>query len=224
MSLHHSALFVQARLDSSRLPRKAVLPLGGMTVLDIVLRNLSGCADVHALLCPEDSQEVFLPLARRWGYQVLTGPKEDVLARFALAAERIQPKWIIRATADNTIVSCTLAKQLLEQCEKEQADYACFEKTPYGAGVEIISTAALKRAAKEATLAQGREHVCPYIIRHSKDFHIYKPLAPVQWQGPQLRATLDTAEDYEYLKKFHQQVQPKDFNILEEFIAWAKVV
>lgn len=224
MPVCHSALFIQARLDSSRLPNKTVLPLGKMTVLDVVLRNLYGCADVHALLCPEDSQEIFLPSARRWGYEVLTGPKDDVLARFALAAKKIQPKWIIRATADNTIVSHILASQLLQQCEKEKADYACFQETPYGAGVEIISARALQTAAEEATLESDKEHVCPYIIRHEKRFHIYKPLAPVQWQAPHLRATLDTAEDYEYLQKFHQQVQPQDFNILEEFIAWAKIV
>lgn len=219
-----SALFVQARLDSSRLPAKAVLPLGNTTVLDTVLRNLYGCADVHALLCPEDAREAFLPAARRWGYELFTGPKDDVLARFALAADKIQPQWIIRATADNTIVSHTLARLLLQQCREKQADYACFQETPYGSGVEIISFSALKTSAEEAVLPEDREHVCPYITRNHTRFSVYKPSAPAYWQAPHLRTTLDTPEDYEYLQKFYQQSDLKESHIIEEFIAWAKAV
>lgn len=219
-----TALFVQARLDSSRLPGKSILPLGDMTVLDVVLRNLCGCADVHALLCPQDCIETFQPIAQQWGYELISGPKEDVLARFNLALDRIQTEWIIRATADNTVVSADLARQLLHDCQEQQADYACFTQTPYGIGVEVIRAEVLKIAAQEARTVEEREHVCPFITKNTDRFIVYYPPAPAKWQAPQLRATLDTYEDYEYLQKFHRYMDGRNFEIVEEFVTWAKVL
>lgn len=220
----HTALFIQARLDSSRLPGKVVLPLAGMRVIDIVLRNLSGCAEVQVLLCPEECSETFQPVAKRWGYQIITGPKEDVLARFALGMEVINPDWIIRATADNTVVSAELARQLLDICKEKDVDYGCFTQTPYGAGVEVIRAEALRAADREATSVHDREHVCPFIVKNTDRFSVYYPVAPQKWQAPGLRATLDTAEDYEYLQKFHNRINGKNFEILEEFIAWSQTI
>jgi spore coat polysaccharide biosynthesis protein SpsF len=54
-------VFLQARLGSTRLPRKALLPLAGVTVLQLAMRALARVeAGVHALLTEPASQEAKL--------------------------------------------------------------------------------------------------------------------------------------------------------------------
>ncbi|GAB1483889.1 hypothetical protein MASR2M78_27050 [Treponema sp.] len=65
-----TALILQARLDSSRLPKKALLPLGGEPMILRVMENLKGAkADAYVLACPPDAESAFAP----W-------PKEQALA------------------------------------------------------------------------------------------------------------------------------------------------
>jgi spore coat polysaccharide biosynthesis protein SpsF len=77
------------------------------------------------------------------------------------------------------------------------ADYAGYSGIPYGAGVEAVASEALLRAEREASPGPEREHVCPYLYGHPERFLVHRPLAPPAWQGPSIRITVDTREDYE---------------------------
>jgi spore coat polysaccharide biosynthesis protein SpsF len=76
------------------------------------------------------------------------------------------------------------------------ADYAGYGGLPYGAGVESVSAAALLRAHDEAAAPFEREHVCPYLYAHPELFRLHCPLAPLRWQAPEIRLTVDAAADY----------------------------
>ncbi|MDR2482685.1 MAG: spore coat protein, partial [Treponema sp.] len=77
-----TALILQARLDSSRLPGKALLPLGGRPLIFRVMEALKTLpVDRHVLACPEDCAAPFGPLAEEAGFELSPGPKEDVLRR-----------------------------------------------------------------------------------------------------------------------------------------------
>jgi spore coat polysaccharide biosynthesis protein SpsF len=78
-----------------------------------------------------------------------------------------------------------------------KADYAGYSGLPYGAGVEAAAAEALFRAEREGASAIEREHVCPCLYNHPGRFLLHRPLAPPDWQGPSLRITVDTREDYE---------------------------
>ena len=83
----NKAVFVQARLDSTRLPCKALLPLKGGSVIQHVMRALKPVsADYHVLLTDKHSSEVFKYLAVDEGFDVFSGPEDDVLERYYLAS------------------------------------------------------------------------------------------------------------------------------------------
>ena len=138
-----TVLFLQARINSTRLVGKALLPLADMTSLEMAMRSVYGCADHHVLLCPHDCVDTFSPLAQRWGYKLVGGSEHDVLGRFITGIKTYPSKWVIRATADNSIVGVDLAKSLLHQSQQYDADYAVYSHTPHGSGVEIVKTATL---------------------------------------------------------------------------------
>jgi spore coat polysaccharide biosynthesis protein SpsF len=192
-----TALVLQARLDSSRLPGKSLLPLGGRPLVFRVMEALKGiAADLHVLACPDDCVEAFEPLAREAGFVLSTGPKEDVLARYCAAVRRFAVDRVIRATADNPFVFTDAAEAINAQAVSLNADYAGFAGLPVGAGVESVSAEALLRAEKEAALPHEREHVCPYLYGHGEIFSLHRPLAPQSWRGSSLRVTVDTMDDY----------------------------
>jgi spore coat polysaccharide biosynthesis protein SpsF len=217
-----SAVVLQARLDSSRLPGKALLPLGGRPLLYRVMEALRRIpAAAYILASPEDCAGQFIPLAEEAGFSFCPGPKEDVLGRYCLAIRRFSISRVIRATADNPFVFTDAARAINGEAQSLGADYAGYGGLPYGAGVESVSARALLRAERESppalvspprpgpapagpahpaggpALPPEREHVCPYLYNHPELFLLHRPLAPRIWQGPSLRLSVDTREDYD---------------------------
>jgi spore coat polysaccharide biosynthesis protein SpsF len=193
-----TALILQARLDSSRLGGKALLPLGDRPIVFRVMEALAFLpCEKKMLACPEDSVSAFAPLAEEAGFILVPGPKEDVLARYCLAIRESGADRVIRATADNPFVFVDAAGAIDGEAAALGADYAGYFGLPYGAGVESVASEALLRAEREAKDPYEREHVCPYLYRHPELFRLHRPLAPRRWQGPDCGITVDTREDYD---------------------------
>jgi spore coat polysaccharide biosynthesis protein SpsF len=188
---------LQARLDSTRLPGKALLRLGGRPLIYRVMEALRRIeAGVYILASPEDCAKDFAPLAEEAGFLFCPGPKDDVLGRYCLAVRRYSIGRVIRATGDNPFVFADAAAAINAEALALGADYAAYSGLPYGAGVESVSAEALLRAEREAVSGPEREHVCPYLYGHPEIFLLHRPLAPRNWRGPSIRLTVDTPEDY----------------------------
>ena len=192
------AIVLQARLDSTRLPGKALLPLGGRPLVLRVMEALNRVpAGLRVLACTEDSAAAFAPLAAEAGFELLAGPKDDVLSRYCIALRKFGIRHFVRATGDNPFVFTDAASALNAEAMALGADYAGYSGLPLGAGVESVSADALFRAETGAAAPQEREHVCPYLYTHPELFLLHRPLAPRRWQGPDIRLTVDTPADYE---------------------------
>lgn len=202
-----TALVLQARLDSSRLPGKAMLPLGGRPFIFRVMEALGSVPwDAKILVCPEDSVSSFAPLADEAGFVLVPGPKEDVLARYCIAIRRSGAERVVRATGDNAFVFADAAISISREAQTLNADYACYSGLPYGAGVECSASEALLRSEREASDPAEREHVCPYLYNHPELFKLHRPLVPSRWQCPELRLTVDTIEDYDRSLAFYEHL------------------
>ena len=191
-------IVLQARLDSSRLPRKALLPFGGIPMVEACMRRLSRFpAAARVLACDEASAATFAPLAARAGFELVPGPKEDVLARFALAIRSFSLDRVIRATADNPFVSPELASIVSDRAVEADVDYAGLTGMPLGLGVEAVRASALLAADAEAVDPFEREHVCPFLYRRPERFRVLREEAPAEYRYASGRVTVDTAGDYE---------------------------
>jgi len=205
-----TALILQGRLDSTRLPRKSLLPLDGEPLIYRVMEALSLVpCDVKILACPEDCEMSFRPLAVKAGFDICTGSKEDVLARYCTAIRRYSPDRVIRATADNPFVFIDAAKKIAAEAAALNAAYACYAGIPVGTGVEAVSAEALLRAEKEGRLQTEREHVCPYLYGHPELFSLHRPLALPEWQGPEIRLTVDTPTDFRRAENLYRILSEK---------------
>jgi len=216
-------VLLQVRLHSHRLPRKALLPLQGPAVLTHVLRALQGIrAEVYALVTDSRSVDALEPLAEPEGFSVFVGPEEDVLARYARAAEHYGVQRIVRATGDNPLVSARAAEALLDIHERDGYDLSHFLNNPLGTGVEAVEAGALLKAHAQTRDPFEREHITTYLYRHTQEFRIGEIPCPEAWAFPQARLTLDTEEDYALLQELFTDLYSGRPIEIEEVVGWLR--
>lgn len=190
-------LVVQSRLNSTRLPGKALLPLGDGVVLDWVFSSMKKVnADRFFLATDFGSKEKLEPVALRNDFECFAGPENDVLKRFCLLIEETKADIVVRVTGDNPFLFFDAANQSIVEFKKRKCDYFTFSGLPHGSGIEIFNAKSLLKAEKLTDLPYDREHVGPSLYNHQDVFSAVFEKAPKEWFFPQLRTTIDTKEDY----------------------------
>ena len=218
-----TGLFLQVRLASTRLSRKALLPLPGGGICEHALRALARMeADVYTMLTDERSAPALSALARREGFELFVGPEHDVLARYALAARHYGVDTIVRATGDNPLVSALMGREILRIHSDRQADLCHYLGIPLGTGVEIISAGAIFAAEQGAKDPFEREHITTYLYRHRERFKVVEVMGPDELCVPDAVVSIDDAEDYAYVTRIYSDLYRNEPIEISELVAWLR--
>ena len=156
---------------------------------------------------PED--DALETVARSLGVGTFRGDANDVLGRYVSTAEAFDFDTIIRATGDNPGVDIQAPGRLLAALWAHEADYACEDGLPHGAGVEAVTREALVHAADEAHHAEDREHVTVYVRRNPETFRVLLVPAPAPLRRPDVRLTVDTAADLQHVRELYARTGAK---------------
>ena len=203
-----TVVIVQARLNSTRLPRKVVLELGGKSILNHVLERCKLIRGVDTICCAiaqTTGSEQIEEIARTSGVNVSYGSENDVLSRYYNAAVEYKADIIMRITSDCPVIDPEVCSQLLELQQRSGADYACNNRPPswpHGLDCEVFTFKWLELAEKNALKPSEREHVTPYIRNHSQSKKVDLK-CPVEGLEKQ-RWTLDSYDDYQFFKALLQ--------------------
>jgi spore coat polysaccharide biosynthesis protein SpsF len=160
---------LQARLSSSRLPGKVLMPLGEKPMIGFMIERLRRARSIDRLVLAtsdETSDDQLAEAVAAMGVAIVRGPLDDVLARFALASQLNPADVIVRLTGDCPLIDPGVVDRVVECVTSGDADYAsnCFPPTyPDGLDCEAFRFDLLNHAAREARLPSEREHVTPYI-------------------------------------------------------------
>ncbi len=195
---------VQARIDSTRLPGKILLPIQGKPILTHIIERLQQSKRIRYVIIATtaDSLSAVQTITSRYPrVKIFCGNKNDVLSRYVQAAEKHKTKVIIRATGDNPLVCPDYMDRAIEHHLQTASDLTHFLGIPLGTGVEVINTKSLKTAASLTQEAYDREHVTPYLYKNRGFFRISEPTAPNPYNRPNLKVTVDTSEDYQKVCK-----------------------
>ena len=200
-----SAVIVQARMGSSRLPGKVLMPLGDRSALAQCLRRCQAIAGVDVVVCaiPEGSQDDPVAAeAERCGAVVVRGAEQDVLARYHRAAVTVGAKWIMRVTSDCPLIDPAVCGQILALLRSQPLDFVCNNlppSWPHGLDAEAFTFAALDQAFETAADPFDREHVTPW-MRRNPAFKKGNVARSGRSLADVCRWTLDYPEDYEFLQ------------------------
>ncbi len=202
---------MQARTNSSRLPGKAMLPVGGYpSVVLAVLRASNAGLETVVATSEERSDDALADMLGKHGIRVMRGPLDDVLARYAMAASELpQDGLVVRLTGDNVVPDGELVRDLIAAFSASGADYLSEEcpqsGLPYGVGGEIFTAATLRRAHASAASTYDREHVTPWIRRNcGVRIHVPQALGRVDFSATD--PAIDDDEDYQKVSHLFEGV------------------
>ena len=165
----HVAVILQARTGSSRLPGKVLADLAGRPMLAFLVERLKRCASVDRFILATTElaeDDDLAELGKSLGLKVVRGSWDDVLSRFALAAEKVEAEVFVRITGDCPLIDPGLLEEMIHEFACQETDYFsnCVDPTyPDGLDIEIFTRQALLLAQAECTDAFQREHVTPWI-------------------------------------------------------------
>ncbi|MGH9764062.1 MAG: cytidylyltransferase domain-containing protein, partial [Blastocatellia bacterium] len=167
---------VQARLGSSRLPKKVMMDVAGEPMLIRVIRRVKAITGVDEVVLATTSAEqdrALLDMAADYQVPAYAGSEDDVLDRFYHTAKAFGAQTIVRVTGDCPLLDPEVSIRVLERFLLGDCDYASntLKATfPDGLDTEVFSVQALTRAWQEATLKSEREHVTPFIWKNVDKF------------------------------------------------------
>lgn len=207
-----TAIIVQARIGSTRLPGKVLKPLAGSTVLAEVLRRCRAIPGADVVVCaiPETAaDDALIAPAEAAGAVVVRGSADDVLARYRRAADDVHADAVMRVTSDCPLIDPALCGEVLALRAARGVDYAANNMPPgfpHGLDCEAFTTAALRRADDAAHEQYAREHVTPWL---RQDASVTRAALPGPGGAPaQQRWTLDFPEDYDFLQAVFAELPP----------------
>lgn len=198
---------IQARCNSERLPGKVLEPLAGRPAVEHVVRAARAVAsidDVVLATTTGDADDRLAALGDELGVRTFRGSESDVLGRFVAALHDDAAEVVVRLTADNPLLDPQVTDRVVCRLLRGDCDYASNNgerSWPRGLDCEVISRAALERSARDGQRPEDREHVTFHARTHPQDFRLVNVRAPEQETWPELRLSLDTAEDLELLRR-----------------------
>lgn len=210
-------IITQARTTSTRLPEKVLLEAAGRTMLDHHLDRLEEAGlEVLVATTVNAADDRIADLAARRSILATRGSEEDVLARYAGAAEEAALDVVVRVTSDCPLIDARVIQRGVERYLELDDPYAYVSNTidrtfPRGFDFEIFSAQALFEADAEASDPAEREHVTPYLYANRSGRVTLHPIRRHS-DASRYRVTLDTREDLVLLRALIEEHGAQDLD------------
>ncbi len=166
----------QARISSSRLPRKVLLKINEKSLLQYHLERAKKSKLVNKWIVAttdENESDLICEIASKLSIDSFKGNLEDVLDRFYQSVKNENPDYIVRITSDCPLIDASIIDDVIKSCIDEKVEYMSNTLKPTfpdGMDVEVFTFAALEKAWKDSKIQSEREHVTPYIWKNSSYF------------------------------------------------------
>lgn len=204
---------VQARMGSSRLPGKVLLPLAGQPLLVRMVERvqrarLAGTVVVATTTEPAD--DALAAMCAAHGLPCFRGDALDLLDRHYQAARHYGAAVVLKIPSDCPLIDPAVIDQVLGVYLDDPEAYDFVSNLhpatfPDGNDVEIMRFSALETAWREARRPLEREHTTPYFWENPERFR----LANVRWESGNdfsmsHRWTIDYPEDYAFIAAVYE--------------------
>lgn len=211
---------IQARSTSSRLPGKGMMLLGPRTITQHVI---DACHESAGFIQKTANAEVTVglvvpqgdPLAAEYKGKipVFEGSEHDVLGRYGVAMNQLNPDYLVRITGDCPLIPPYIITTLVRKAITGNLDYCsnvderCRTDLD-GWDCEVVSSRAFIHIFENAHERLDREHVTTYLRRK-----------PPRWARigavigfvdlSKIKLSVDTEKDLEEARKQYDELQRK---------------
>jgi len=205
---------LQARMSSTRLPGKVLMPLAGRPMISRQIERLARCTKLTRLVVATSRDPTDDPLHAHLtaeGVDVFRGELQDVLTRYLDCAHHFGLSGdIVRLTADCPLIDPVVVDEAIGLRARSGADYVSNGRDrtyPRGLDVEVFPLSALEQAGRRAVDDYDHEHVTPYLYNNPGSF-TRCDLIQTGRNDSRLRWTVDTPEDYAFVARVYDALYP----------------
>jgi spore coat polysaccharide biosynthesis protein SpsF (cytidylyltransferase family)/aryl-alcohol dehydrogenase-like predicted oxidoreductase len=190
---------IQCRTGSSRLPGKALLPIGEYPLAVLCAKRAANTAlNVCVATSDQPGDDALCRILQAHHVTFCRGPLDDVLARFLFALDQAADDDVaVRLTADNVFPDGAFIDLLVAQLCQVNYQYVSADSArsglPYGLSAEAFRVGALRQSAAGALGPDDREHVTPR-LRRAEGRAVFDPGTEIPMSH--LRCTIDSLSDY----------------------------
>lgn len=212
--MSETAIIVQARSGSTRLPNKMTIPFfEGQSILEIIIKRLSErYRTILATTNHEDDQVLVNLVAKFNSVSIYRGSEHNVLERFIKTAEFYNIDTIIRVCADNPFINVQMIDSLLKLYNGEDyCSYMYSNGKPtilghLGLFCEITSINTLKKVNRLTREMKYQEHVTNFIYTNPNIFNVKLHRLPADIRSYEgIRLTIDTQRDFDLVKEIYKK-------------------
>ena len=218
---------IQARMGSNRFPGKSLKHINGIPLLERIIKLqkdtllLDDYIVATSDLKIDDDIEV---LCKSLKVKCYRGSEKNVLERFMDIINLYNPKIIVRLTGDNIFVDSDLINYCLQaylnEIKKIKYGYIGVDTGfPFGLSLEIFDKLEFLKL-KDVDNKYEKEHVTWGFKNKLNKANILKIKSPIKVNAINIRLSLDTEEDLNYILMFLKKldknlINPNYINVLQ---------
>ena len=205
---------IEARMSSSRLPGKVLMPVLGKPILFYLVERLKSVTKIDEIVLatttnPQD--DILECFAQNNDIKCYRGSEDDVMLRVVEAVDSVNGDTVVEITGDCPILDPEIADQIISLYEYSNVKYASnahIRSYPDGMDVQVFSLATLMESERMTNNPLHREHVSLHIRECPNLFPHANLLAPPSLHKPDLGLTLDEIDDFRLLKLIIEMLYP----------------
>ena len=206
-------VIVAARMKSSRLKNKAILPIYGIPSIERCLQNCLKFKFVNDVILatsivPEDN--ILKNYTLDGKVKFWQGDLDDVISRYFGACKKYDIDVIFRVTGDCPVVSPEISELLLKSHFEQGADYTAANECAVGSACEIYNVEVLKRIISYFGKADYSEYMTWYVRNNPNFFKINIVDLPDNLVR-KYRLTLDFQEDLDMFNLLFQELDKNNY-------------
>ena len=212
-------IIIAARMNSSRLPMKALKPLKALPMIAFLIRRLKKSNLANKIIVAttdNNADDLLAVLAEKEGIEIFRGSLNNVAERYIEAAKAHNINLVARVTGDCPFVDGALVDYCIEQSKLLDQFDLCSTKGnfPVGLDVEIYYNDKMSKVYKKYVFTKEEmEHLTLFYYNNREKFCISMLSPPKMWQGNGEFYTVDTLEDYKKINNLANTFENEFFSI-----------
>jgi spore coat polysaccharide biosynthesis protein SpsF len=207
------AAIIQARMGSSRLPGKSLMAIAGQPLIWHIVHRLKASRHIDTIVLATSTNpgdDALAAWADANDVICVRGPEDDVLGRFALAAEACDPEIIVRVNADAPLIDARFIDAMLDAMIAEDADFVLLAPGTQAAhdGVDPMRRRALNLMLAEAREDPvAREHVTGWLKLNPQRIKVAYMTPDPAYAFDGARLSVDTPADAAFMEAVYARLQ-----------------
>ncbi len=217
-------IIVQARMGSTRLPGKSLMPLAGEPLVGRILERLkrTNRSDRIILAIPNKSSDDPLEaLGKKCGVEVFRGSENNLLDRYYQAACEYGLETVIRFPADNPVPEPEEIDKIIDYHLNNEFDFCSNlsqvfkNEYPDGIGAEVFNFKKLEFFWKNERDLEKLEHVHLNFFNYKSQtsepgIKVSTIPCPKDFSKPEVILDVNTPEDYKFMSALYDALYPKN--------------